>query len=383
MHSIRFRLAIIAVSLLILLGCGGGGSTPHGVVPPPPTSLTYTTSSAIYTKGLAIAPNIPSSSGGAVDAYSLSPILPAGLILNPSSGVISGTPTALAAAANYTVTASNGGGSTTVTLAITVNDPAPSTPVVTTPNFVTTGATKLLASTQDQGADKGYTWVLTGGTITSGQGTPAITFTAGSVGTLRASVTVSNTGGNISGGSNVTVVPVPDGTLIAPASVHPGDGGMNASVPNQSGMTYLWTIIPGTSSGTITSGQGTSAIGFSAGSLLGTFQVQVNVQNQAGFSVSSNAAVAVATKIWTPTGSLGVSRYWHTATLLQNGKVLVAGGDWTGAPSTEVYDPAAGTWAPTGNMNVARKTHTATLLQNGKVLVAGGWSDEVSGDIRN
>jgi uncharacterized delta-60 repeat protein len=79
---------------------------------------------------------------------------------------------------------------------------------------------------------------------------------------------------------------------------------------------------------------------------------------------------------WTPTGSLATTRKDHTATLLGNGKVLVAGG-YGGSPvnylaSAELYDPANGTWTTTGSLHEARQEHTATLLPNGKVLVAGG-----------
>jgi MYXO-CTERM domain-containing protein len=76
---------------------------------------------------------------------------------------------------------------------------------------------------------------------------------------------------------------------------------------------------------------------------------------------------------WVVTGSMATARNDHTATLLQNGKVLVAAGYDTGVvPSAELYDPASGTWSATGSMAIARYVHTATLLQNGKVLVAGG-----------
>ena len=77
---------------------------------------------------------------------------------------------------------------------------------------------------------------------------------------------------------------------------------------------------------------------------------------------------------WSATGSLNTARYDHTATLLPNGKVLVAGGLITAAilASAELYDPASGTWSATGSLNTARDDHTATLLPNGKVLVAGG-----------
>ncbi|MFC1679466.1 kelch repeat-containing protein, partial [Elusimicrobiota bacterium] len=78
---------------------------------------------------------------------------------------------------------------------------------------------------------------------------------------------------------------------------------------------------------------------------------------------------------WTGTGSMSESRGYHTATLLPNGKVLVAGGSDSGTLSTaELYDPSAGTWTGTDSMSAVRRWHTATLLQSGKVLVAGGQS---------
>ena len=73
---------------------------------------------------------------------------------------------------------------------------------------------------------------------------------------------------------------------------------------------------------------------------------------------------------WSPTGSMGTPRAQDTATLLADGKVLVAGGAGT---SAELYDPGTGTWSATGSMATARFGHTATLLPDGQVLVAGGW----------
>ena len=81
------------------------------------------------------------------------------------------------------------------------------------------------------------------------------------------------------------------------------------------------------------------------------------------------------TGMWSITGSLNVARLIHTATLLQDGKVLVAGGDSRPSSITntaELYDPATRTWSLTGYLNVGRDSHTATLLKDGKVLVAGG-----------
>jgi galactose oxidase-like protein/Kelch motif protein len=90
---------------------------------------------------------------------------------------------------------------------------------------------------------------------------------------------------------------------------------------------------------------------------------------------------------WEFTGSLNIGREYHTATLLSDGRVLVAGGGVASGPQTyaypytrtaELYDPATGTWTFTGDLNNVRSLHTATLLPNGKVLVAGGWPEAVS-----
>ena len=80
---------------------------------------------------------------------------------------------------------------------------------------------------------------------------------------------------------------------------------------------------------------------------------------------------------WTETGNVVQRRQMFTATLLPDGRVLVAGGikprgDVATLASAELYDPASGTWTPTGSMIEARMGHTATLLQDGSVLVAGG-----------
>jgi WD40 repeat protein len=87
-----------------------------------------------------------------------------------------------------------------------------------------------------------------------------------------------------------------------------------------------------------------------------------------------------------PTGSMAEVRGGHTATLLTNGKVLIAGGDNTegdmlpfflpgdSSVTAEVYDSATGRFTFTGNMVTPRVGQTATLLVNGDVLIAGGWS---------
>ena len=83
-----------------------------------------------------------------------------------------------------------------------------------------------------------------------------------------------------------------------------------------------------------------------------------------------------STGAFMPTGSMSIGRAGHTATLLPNGKVLVAGGRTINAPflvsTAELYDPSTGAFTPTSSMTVSRGRHTATLLPNGKVLLVGG-----------
>jgi uncharacterized protein (TIGR03437 family) len=82
-----------------------------------------------------------------------------------------------------------------------------------------------------------------------------------------------------------------------------------------------------------------------------------------------------ATGQWSGAASMAVARDGTTATLLPNGKVLLAGGYTNGFAvlrSTELYDPVGGAWSSGGEMNRVRSVHTATLLPSGKVLVAGG-----------
>ena len=81
-----------------------------------PSSIAYSPSSFTLTKGTAMTTVTPTSSGGTVTSWSVSPSLPAGLSIDSSTGAISGTPSAVTSSATYTVTASNTGGSDTTDL---------------------------------------------------------------------------------------------------------------------------------------------------------------------------------------------------------------------------------------------------------------------------
>ncbi|XXT14270.1 kelch repeat-containing protein [Sorangium sp. So ce429] len=82
---------------------------------------------------------------------------------------------------------------------------------------------------------------------------------------------------------------------------------------------------------------------------------------------------ALVDPVWAPAGTMSVERFSHTATLLQDGKVLVAGGaSFSLLASAELYSPATNTWSSAGSLATARRAHAAVRLSNGKVLVVGG-----------
>ncbi len=156
---------------------------------------------------------------------------------------------------------------------------------------------------------------------------------------------------------------------------------VTAMDPQSSSLTFAWTATAG-SLGTPANGASTSRVTWTASGCLSagmTPNITATVTNAFSLTATQSFAVtglpACATG-WTSAGSMASARAEHSATLLNNGRVLVSGG-YSGSvylSTAEVYDPASSTWSATGSMASLRYYHTATLLPDGKVLVAGGYN---------
>jgi WD40 repeat protein len=162
----------------------------------------------------------------------------------------------------------------------------------------------------------------------------------------------------------------PPSNVLGPLGVRAFSATVNTSLNTS----VTWSVLEAAGGAITTGGQYTAP-----NTTGGPFHVvATSVQDS---SKTGIASVTIVPSGFRPTGDMSTGRAEHTATLLPNGKVLIAGGDscsfinyYQSCPldSAEVYDPVAGTFATTGKMSVTRFFHTATLLGNGKVLITGG-----------
>ena len=321
-----------------------------------PTALSYGTTSAVYTLGVVVAPNTPTVTGTVV-SWSVSPALPAGLTLDTTTGVISGTPSTLQNAATYTITATNSGGSTTATISITINDQAPTALSYTTvaavytrdeviaPNLPTvTGS--VVSWSVSPALPAGLTLNTTTGAIT---GTPSTIQTAASY-----TVTATNTGGSTTATLSITVNDQAPTALsyVTTSAVYTRDAVIASNLPMVTGTVVSWSVSPalpaglvldtttGAISGTPSTVQAAAQYVVTAtnsgGSTTATLSITVNDQAPTALSYGTAAAiytrdVVIAANTPTVTGTV-IS--WSVSPALPAGLTLdTTTGAITGTPS--------------------------------------------------
>ncbi|HEX3108304.1 MAG TPA: putative Ig domain-containing protein, partial [Thermoanaerobaculia bacterium] len=234
-------------------------------------------------------------------------------VCSGSTGVVASVPANLSATFSWSVTGAtltSGQGTNSITfdvpsnsagVSLTVNATANgcpngnsanivvdnlATPTLTAPSFVCANSTSNAASvTATSGAT--YNWTITNGTLTSGQGTPSITFTAGASGNATVQVAANLGTCTYTKSATVPIRSVPDMTITAPADVCGGSTGVTASVPADPNVTFTWSV----TGATLTSGQGTNSITFDVPS--NSAGVSLNVSGTNGCSNSGAATVGV------------------------------------------------------------------------------------------
>jgi hypothetical protein len=258
-------------------------------------------------------------------------------------------------------------------VSITVTPSTANLPVGLTQPFVATGS-----------FTDGSTATLTAN-VSWSSSTPSVAAINGASGLAGAvavgTATVTATSGSTTGSTTVTVVPAAlESISLTPSPLAAGVGivrGLAATGVYSDGTSANLT---GSATWSSTSPSvATVTGGMVTGVTLGSTTVAASVGG-----VSGTAPVNVVTNTWTDAAYLPLAVAAHTATLLQSGMVLVAGGSngyvnmGAGLANTEIYDPARDAWTPAANMLAGKSNHTATLLNDGRVLVVGGSDDSAN-----
>lgn len=350
-------------------------------VNPPAPVISYTGSPFVYNTGTAISSLTPNNSGGAATSWSISPGLPTGLSFSTTTGVISGTPTAISAQTTYTITATNAGGTGSTTIKITVNPPAPVISYSPSTNvYVELTAIPSLTPTNTGGA--ATSWSISPGLplgLSFNTSTGVISGTPLIVSLMTAyTITATNAGGSSSTTVNLEI------DLLGPTIVYTPNN--NTYTVAQAITTWTPTVLTGTPTsysispglpaglsfntsngvitGTPTATSPTTTYTVTASNAGGSSNTTITIKvvnppaPVISYSPSSNSYITgIAISTWTPTNTGGTVASWSISGALPVGLSFnTSTGAITGTPtaitSSTTYTVTATNAGGSGSTNI-------------------------------
>jgi hypothetical protein len=396
--KVRFHpraIALVIAAVIGVCGCRGGSTSSPAPTRPSLISVTVTPNPITVMQG-ATQSFAATVTGATNTAVTWSVLEPSGGTIN-SAGLY--TAPQLGQGTFHVVATSQASSASQGIAAVII--PAPQITISPTAATLSPGGAQAFTAVASGFANTGVTWAIqeTGGGVINGAGFYSAPTVAGFYHVVATSIEDTT----ITASATVTVTTsssrfTPTGSLNEARGLHTATllpdnkvlvayGSNSSSYTEATGYVGLSSIEvydPGTGTFTEIVGEDGAGIFGHTATLLPNGKILlaggfVNSVWDYGGSASDNGASLYdsTTGVFSGTGNMTANRGDHTATLLANGKVLIAGGadqdpTGTGLATAELYDPSTGTFTPTGSMAVGRFLHTATLLQNGNVLIVGG-----------